>query len=213
MESIRMFLLKRFYSYDTIAVECIKKGYIQDAVDAILMLDGKNHRYFFELRLCDMNVFTAIIKSLYILYNVNHITMILFNLIHCGGLNHMNPDIYIKTMYIIKHPRGKDWDKHTNCNICTRNYSPNVANHSDECLVKWFNKIVFYNDNDWHYKYLPRSIMITMKYIKRYVIRLTLNVKSTRKNNKNNKYIMSLGTWDVVYHSDTIEHMIDKIYI
>ena len=99
MEAIRMFLLKRLYDYDTIAIECIKKGYIQDAVDAILMLNGKNHHYFFELRFCKMTTFIAIIKSLYNLYNVNHITMILYNLIHGGGLNHMNPDIYIKTMY------------------------------------------------------------------------------------------------------------------
>jgi hypothetical protein len=99
MEAIRLFLLKRFYDYDTIAIECIKKGYIQDAVDAILMLNGKNHRYFFELILCKMTTFIAIIKSLYISYNVYHITMILFNLIHNGGLNHKNRDVNIKTMY------------------------------------------------------------------------------------------------------------------
>ena len=90
MESIRMFLLKTFYDYDTIAVECIKKGYIKDAVDAILMLDGKNHNYLRELILCDMTTFIAIIKSLYNSYSVKQITMILYNLIHNGGLNFDN---------------------------------------------------------------------------------------------------------------------------
>jgi hypothetical protein len=78
----------------------------------------------------------------------------------------------------------------------------------------WLNKIVFYNNNNHYYKYLPRSIMLTMKYIKQYtIVSITLNFKSTRKNNENNKYIMSLGVWNVVYRSETINHMIDKIYL
>ena len=56
--------------------------------------------------------------------------------------------------------------------------------------------------------------MLTMKYIKQYtIVSITLNFKSTRKNNENNKYIMSLGVWNVVYRSETINHMIDKIYL
>ena len=56
--------------------------------------------------------------------------------------------------------------------------------------------------------------MLTMKYIKQYpIVFITLNNKTTWKNNKNNKYIMSLGVWKVVYHSDAIDHMIDKIYL
>lgn len=214
MESIRMFLVKTFYDYDTIAVECIKKGYIQDAVDAILMLDGKNHRYMRELRLCDMTTFIAIIKSLYNSYSVKQITMILYNLIHNGGLNFYNVNCYVRTTYIIKHPRGKDWTKHMNCDICNRCYSPDVAEHSDTCIIKWFAKIVFYNCNHWHYKYLPRSIMLTMKYIKNdHINNFPLNYKSTKINIKNRKYIMSLGVWSIPYRSETIQHMLNKIYI
>jgi hypothetical protein len=78
----------------------------------------------------------------------------------------------------------------------------------------WLNKIVFYNNNNHYYKCLPKSIMLTMKYIKQYtIVKFILNFKSTRKNNENNKYIMSLGVWNVVYRSETINHMIDKIYI
>lgn len=215
MESIRIFLLKTFYDYDTIAVECIKKGYIKDAVDAILMLDDKKkHNYLRELRLCDMSIFTAIIKSLYNSYSVKQITLILYNLIQNGGLNYNNVNCYVKTTYIIKHPRGKDWVKHMNCDICTRCYSPDVAEHSDACMTKWFAIIVYYDFNHWHYKYLPRSIMLTMKYIKNDCITIfPLNFKSTKKNNKHNKYIVSLGVWSLPYGSKTIQHMMDKIYL
>ncbi len=201
------------YFFDENADYYIMNGDAEKAVKK--MNDEYLYNSYDCLKKCDSHTFNKVIDLLYENHKSTYLTKIFFKFISIGGLSSKNEELYRRTMYILKK-RPKDWNKYTECHICTKNYSPNVADHIN-CTHMWMNKLQHINSNYRHHKYLPLVVMIGMKYLNKSTVSYPLyfNRENKRVYNKYNMYIISLGKYyyENRYKSIHTQRKLEKIYL
>ena len=120
-------------------------------------------------------------------------------------------------MYMLKK-RPIFWSKYTECSICTKDYSSDVAVHKN-CNYIWMNTLQHTNLNYTHHIYLPLIVMIGIKYINKSTVWYPLQFHRDTKRvcKKYNMYIISLGKY--IYEdgytvlSLQTQQKLEKIYL
>jgi hypothetical protein len=204
------------YFFDETAEYYIMNG---NAKKAVIKIDD-NFKSFDCLKNCTSQTFNNIIDLLYENHRTKILTKIFIKFISTGGLSQKNKELYRRTIYILKK-RPIDWNKYTDCPICTDGYSPDIANHIN-CNYIWMNKLQHTNLNYTHHIYLPLIVMIGMKYLNKSTIWYPLHFNRDTKKicKKYNMYIISLGKHNnynngngFIFISEQTQRKLEKIYL
>jgi len=198
------------YFFDETAEYYIMNGNIEKAFIKI----NDNFKSFDCLKNCTSQTFNHIIDLLHENHRTTILTKIFIKFISTGGLSQKNKELYRRTIYILKK-RPIDWNKYTDCPICTDGYSPDIANHIN-CNYMWMSRLKYTNLNYTHHIYLPLIVMIGMKYLNKQTFEQLYFKQDTKKVcKKYNMYIISLGKYyyEDGFISEHTQQKLEKIYL